>query len=444
MFTIDSINQLIQSKFSSFIKKGISINPHFVPLNLKLLERSLGGIIKNDTGKSFDFRRFRDSIHNYIRGKFQNTIILRNDIFLVNGKNNVLLGDLISKYTPALVFTNNNSKGNLVGVLFSSYQSAGAELLNADISQKIMSELSYVFSADSGVDLAYILREEENSTDGQKIKNFFGIFNSISQNTVNVANTNIPSNKAGVLQSKMMVESLLKDYAIYEERRLGTYSMSISKEVSNFVTSIKANIIILHDSKAKQEVKTILESSGIVDKISKMLPDLRVFKSSFIQDIKTKIRNTFLGKPNKASKESAKASSKISSTKINTKVTTAKGVNSEFIIPPAFISLTNLQNILNNNLFQEVKQHMGDGSRSDILNYRTGRLAKSFQVTGVSQDRGGALTAFFTYMKYPYATFAPGGVQGNPTTRNPVLLGEAAIRDIARDILKQRLRSVGI
>ena len=61
MFTIDSINQLIQSKFSSFIKKGISINPHFVPLNLKLLERSLGGIIKNDTGKSFE--RFNTQLY---------------------------------------------------------------------------------------------------------------------------------------------------------------------------------------------------------------------------------------------------------------------------------------------------------------------------------------------------------------------------------------------
>ena len=443
MFTIDSINQLIQSKFSSFIKKGISINPHFVPLNLKLLERSLGGIIKNDTGKSFDFRRFRDSIHNYIRGKFQNTIILRHDSFLVNGKNNVLLGDLISKFTPALVFTNNNSKENLAGVLFSSYQSAGAELLNAEIMEKIMSELSDTFSKDSGIDLAYILREE-SSTTGQKIKNYFSIFNSITQNNVNVANTNIPSNKSGVTHSKIMVESLLKDYAVYEERRLGTYSVSINKEVSNFVSSIKANIVILHDSKAKQEVKQIIESSGIIKSISKILPDLRVFKSSFIQDIKNKIRNTFLGKPTKSSKEVAKTSSKVNSSKINTKVNTTKVINSEFIIPPAFVSLTNLQNIINNSLFQEIKNSMGDGSRTDILNFRTGRLAKSFQVTAISQDREGALTAFFTYMKYPYATFAPGGAQQKPFSRNPVLLGEKAIRNIAKDILHERLRAIGI
>ncbi len=443
MFTIDSINQLIQSKFSSFIKKGISINPHFVPLNLKLLERSLGGIIKNDTGKSFDFRRFRDSIHNYIRGKFQNTIILRPNDFTVNGKNNVLLGDLISKFTPALVFTNNNSKENLAGVLFSSYQSAGAELLNAEIMEKIMSELSDTFSKDSGIDLAYILREE-SSTTGQKIKNYFSIFNSITQNNVNVANTNIPSNKSGVTHSKIMVESLLKDYAVYEERRLGTYSVSINKEVSNFVSSIKANIVILHDSKAKQEVKQIIESSGIIKSISKILPDLRVFKSSFIQDIKNKIRNTFLGKPTKSSKEVAKTSSKVNSSKINTKVNTTKVINSEFIIPPAFVSLTNLQNIINNSLFQEIKNSMGDGSRTDILNFRTGRLAKSFQVTAISQDREGALTAFFTYMKYPYATFAPGGAQQKPFSRNPVLLGEKAIRNIAKDILHERLRAIGI
>ncbi len=47
-------------------------------------------------------------------------------------------------------------------------------------------------------------------------------------------------------------------------------------------------------------------------------------------------------------------------------------------------------------------------------------------------------------MKYPYATFSRGGQQYSPTTRDPYLLGDKAIRDIATNILKTRLRAVGI
>lgn len=448
MFTIDSISNVIQSKFSSFIRKGISITPHFVPLNLKLLQRGFGITDnfrgQNDSNKVSSVRQFRDSIFNHLRSKYKNTIILKQNTFIVNGRGNVLLSDLMTKFTPALVFNNNNSKDNLVGVLFNSYQAAGAELLNADISEKILAELNVIFGKDSGVDLAYIFREEPNSTSGQQIKNFFGIFNSISNNSVNVPNTNIPNNKAGVVQSKILVESLLKDYAVYEERRFGTYSVAIDKEVSNFITSIKADILIIHEASAKQEVKNIVESKGFLDKIAKLLPDMKVFKNTFIQDIQESIRSTFLGKPKKAVKEKVKTSSKLNATRTSSRVIDTKGVSSEFIIPPAYISLTNLQNILNTYMEEYVRKNMGDGSREDILNYRTGRLAKSFQVTGVTQDREGALAAFFTYMKYPYATFSHGGQQDSPTTRDPYLLGDKAIRDIATNILKTRLRAVGI
>ena len=105
MFSIDSISSVIQNKFSFFVKKGISISPHFVPLNLKLLQRSFGiennFRTQNDSSKVSSIRQFRDSIFNHLRNKYKNTIILKKDSFLVNGKS-VLLSDLVSKYTPPL------------------------------------------------------------------------------------------------------------------------------------------------------------------------------------------------------------------------------------------------------------------------------------------------------------------------------------------------------
>ena len=77
MFSIDSISSVIQNKFSFFVKKGISISPHFVPLNLKLLQRSFGiennFRTQNDSSKVSSIRQFRDSIFNHLRNKYKNT-----------------------------------------------------------------------------------------------------------------------------------------------------------------------------------------------------------------------------------------------------------------------------------------------------------------------------------------------------------------------------------
>lgn len=443
MFTIDSLGDFIQSKFSSFIKKGISITPHFVPLNLKVLQRSLGGLVKDGTNIS-DLRKFGDSLFNYVRSKYSNTIVLKQNSFIVNGKDNVTLSDLMTKFTPALVFTNNNSKDNFAGVLFNSYNSASAELLNDNINRKVLLELDRLFGPDSQVDLAYIFRDAENQSQSNSIKNFFGIFNSISNNTVHVSGVTLPNDKSGLVHSHMVVESLLKDYATYEERALGTYSATISKEVSNFVATIKADILIVHDAKVKAQVKETLQSPEFKNTISKMLPEMEQKKGSFISNIVSRIRSVFTGKKVTNITETSKISGRVGKSKINTKLNTSRGINSEFIIPPALISLTNLQNLINTNLHDYIKDQMGDGSSSSLLNYRTGRLAKSFEVTGIAQSRDGALSAFFTYMKYPYATFSKGGLQSDPASRDPILLGQRAIRKMAMEIMDTRLRAIGI
>jgi hypothetical protein len=85
---------------------------------------------------------------------------------------------------------------------------------------------------------------------------------------------------------------------------------------------------------------------------------------------------------------------------------------------------------------------MGDGSRKDILNYRTGRLAGSAKVESLSQSREGMITAFYSYMKNPYATFSQGGRQQNPKSRDPKLLIGTSIKEIAAQQVTNRLRAV--
>ena len=111
------------------------------------------------------------------------------------------------------------------------------------------------------------------------------------------------------------------------------------------------------------------------------------------------------------------------------------------------VNLPQLLVLINSQLQDVVSANMGDGNRRDILNYRTGRLAASAKVTTLSETRQGMITAFYSYMKYPYATFSSGppvGRQSSPKSREPKLLISTSIRQIAQQMVGNRLRAVAL
>jgi hypothetical protein len=107
-------------------------------------------------------------------------------------------------------------------------------------------------------------------------------------------------------------------------------------------------------------------------------------------------------------------------------------------------NLTSLQTLLNGNLQEQIRRNMGTGNSRDVLNYRTGRFAESVQVERLSESRAGMITAFYSYMKNPYATFSAGGRQQTPKSRDPKLLIARSIREIAQTQVGNRLRSVNV
>lgn len=109
-----------------------------------------------------------------------------------------------------------------------------------------------------------------------------------------------------------------------------------------------------------------------------------------------------------------------------------------------FSSLINIQNLLNQTLAEQIHKNMGTGLNRSILNYRSGRFADSAVVERMSQSREGMLTAYYTYMKYPYQTFEPGFAQGSPSTRDPKLLISKSIREIASTLVGNRMRAVSV
>jgi hypothetical protein len=107
-------------------------------------------------------------------------------------------------------------------------------------------------------------------------------------------------------------------------------------------------------------------------------------------------------------------------------------------------SLVSLQNILNGSLVEQIKKNMGRGDRRDVLNLRSGRFAESVKVERLSESREGMITAFYTYMKNPYATFSAGGRQELPRSRDPKLLISKSIRELLQQQVANRLRAVNI
>jgi hypothetical protein len=108
------------------------------------------------------------------------------------------------------------------------------------------------------------------------------------------------------------------------------------------------------------------------------------------------------------------------------------------------VSLLSLQSLINSQLQDVISANMGDGNSRNILNYRTGRLASSAKVESMSESRAGMITAFYSYMKNPYATFSQGGQQSRPASRDPKLLISKSIREIAAQQVGNRLRAVNI
>lgn len=98
--------------------------------------------------------------------------------------------------------------------------------------------------------------------------------------------------------------------------------------------------------------------------------------------------------------------------------------------------LTAIRNIINTYLPEYMQRNMGKGSARTVLNWRTGRLARSARVNKISSNREGAIAASTYYQLNPYATFAPGGERSDPRTRNPKLLVDKSIRQILREKLQ--------
>lgn len=165
---------------------------------------------------------------------------------------------------------------------------------------------------------------------------------------------------------------------------------------------------------------------------------------SFIEDAEDRVVNTLIGKREVlGGKSTAKKVIKIeltskvakadkTSTTLNQKVSPLRLRN----LRGQFTSLTSLDTLIRARLRETIKKNM---VKPRLVN-RTGRFADSVKLEGLA-NRDGEITAFLSYMKYPYATFEPGNRQGSES-RSPTKLIDVSVREIAKTMVTNRLKTV--
>lgn len=102
-----------------------------------------------------------------------------------------------------------------------------------------------------------------------------------------------------------------------------------------------------------------------------------------------------------------------------------------------FTSVTKLESLIRAQLRPTIVKNM----HRPNLNYQTGRFADSVKLESISRARDGALSAFLSYMRYPYATFERDGKQGKKGYY-PSRLIEGSVREIASKLVRDRMRVV--
>lgn len=159
---------------------------------------------------------------------------------------------------------------------------------------------------------------------------------------------------------------------------------------------------------------------------------------SMLDMLFNKLKNTFLGIRVSAEHYFFSKSGVIKN-KVSGKAVQHKIKSSTFIKNDK-LDLLKIRNLINLKLHDEIKRHMGDGRTKEILNYRTGRFARSAEVENISQTREGYLQMTYSYMRYPYDVFLyPSGYLSKPG-RDPRGIIGPSIRQLASKYISNNFK----
>lgn len=179
------------------------------------------------------------------------------------------------------------------------------------------------------------------------------------------------------------------------------------------------------DSRKEIEKKKIVKS--FIDKIKK---DNNIKISSIDTKLKLSSGIPVKRKIKRKNKGARKVTKK---TTLNVKNKTKIPISKKASQTKPTLNLNALKAQINARLSMTVIKNMG----TPALENRTGRFARSVQVTDVIQSSKGFPSIGYSYQKFPYQTFEPGYAQGS-AERDPRKVIDRSIREIAQELIVGR------
>jgi hypothetical protein len=440
----------------------------------KELEKTWNKIVQENIDKSIaSFKDLYEALAAFIKKKHKYKIIITSSGEWKDfNTNETIPPSSLINFTPATVYNINKSDTNIIGALYRSYDSAGRGLFtpffNQVLSKKVIEysetykkTVQDVYGKDLskevfGIDIGHLIGVSDYVTSVLQQK----LIDAVTELKNKVL---LDNSSNSIIQSKINDIINLEQELISKSRFGSEIEEAVKLEVNINNAFSKADILIVIPQLRFQNqyeygslvelpigralpkiVESVLEgksSPSYIDVIG-----IKLFEVIKYGTIKTK----FVTKPVKVvSKQKNSNKTNIVKEKYKTTINSVKLTKLNIPKPKKpkinlTTNLTSLQRLLDAQLVQTVKQNMGTGNRRDVLNLRTGRFAESVKVERLSESREGMITAFYSYMKNPYATFSAGGRQETPKTRDPKLLIAKSIREVAAQLVTNRLRSVNV
>lgn len=152
---------------------------------------------------------------------------------------------------------------------------------------------------------------------------------------------------------------------------------------------------------------------------------------SVLDLIEDSLEDAFLGRPLKNITLSARSRAKINPT-VSKSTESPKLKDNRSSLED--LNTIRLQTLINLRLHDQIRKNMGKGRSKNVLNYRTGRFAKSAEAQAVIQNRQDMVDIYYTYQRDPYDTFLPGGRLYKPG-RDPRTIIGRSIRQLATEFV---------
>lgn len=411
-------------------------------------------------------------------------------VLLKHNTNQVTIEDILSgKVVPTAAAPNVPSNlpmavkdgTDVIGVFYPSFSSAQSgifkDFLNKHLT-KLLSDVEYEKriqeklsktkpdlspTVKKGYDLGHLISSglgEEESIISPAIYKINALIDAVTKTISELETSQSGSPKLQKLKDMLSgIRGQKSD--LLGQSRYGTYAITFLKDFTysggtrsgNLLAvtqKVRAVVVFPQDAIENQYLFGNKVEGSILDKVKKLFGWIN-FSRNVMEEIPYVVVSILEGKVPKNTSAKVPLTGKFKRVKRSTITSsTPKSGNSNKRIKSSpirtqqgrFTSLANLQSLLNLALAQQIQRNMGTGTSKNILNYRSGRLAESAEVTRMSQSREGMITAFYTYMRNPYGTFSEGGAQSNPPSRDPKLLISKSIREVLATQVNNRLRAV--